>query len=181
MVRRLCLAALLLALPITGGATVLLPIELRELVSVSTAIVHGRVVDVHADWADGRRAVETRVTVDAVEYMKGSLGGTITVQVPGGQIGRYRTIFVGAPEFHQGDEVVLFLRRYNGALSVVGVSQGAFRVSADARRIVSSAVVVAVPGAAPEPVIRGDVARRPLAIDAFRDLVGRIVAEGTGR
>jgi hypothetical protein len=178
--RRLVLCALLLALPAAARATVLIPIEFRELVTLSTAIVHGRVTDVRAAWVDGRRSVETFVTIEAAEYMKGSLGETLTVRVPGGQIGRYRTIFVGAPEFRQGDEVVLFLRSYNGTLSIVGVSQGAYRVVADAggRRTVTSPIVMAVPGVDAQPVVRGDAARRPVAIDTFRDLVKRVVAEG---
>jgi hypothetical protein len=181
--RRLVFCALLLALPVLARATVLIPIEFRELVNVSSTIVHGRVTDVRAAWVDGRRSVETFVTIAADEYMKGSLGETLTVRVPGGQIGRYRTIFVGAPEFRQGDDVVLFLRSYNGTLSIVGVSQGAFRVIADAagRRLVTTPILMAGPGADAQPVVRGDAARRPVWIDTFRDLVKRVVTEGAAR
>ena len=80
-------------------ATVLVPIEFRELVADAPVIVHGRVVDVPVEWVDGRRAVETFVTSTADEYLKGDLGEHVTFRVPGGQIGRYRTVFVGAPEF----------------------------------------------------------------------------------
>jgi hypothetical protein len=178
--RRLLSSLVLMVLTAAApGATVLIPIEFRELVRVSSTIVHGRITDVRSEWADGRRAVETFVTVDVTEYMKGSLGGTLTVRVPGGQIGRYRTMTVGAPAFREGDEVVLFLRSYNGVLSIVGLSQGAFRVVADSagRRLVTTPVVMGKPGDAAEPVVRGDVARRPIAIDAFRDLVRRVVTE----
>jgi hypothetical protein len=178
--RRPLIIALLLTVPAVLSATVLVPIEFRELVSLSSTIVHGRVVDVHTEWIDGRRSIETLVTIDADEYLKGGPGATLTVRTPGGQMGRYRTIFVGAPEFRQGDEVVLFLRSYNGRLSIVGLSQGAFRVMPDAsgRRLVTSPVVMGKPGADSEPVVRGDAARRPMAIDAFRDLVRRVMAGG---
>ena len=181
--RTLLLVALLAAIPATIGATVLLPIEFRELVEVSSAIVHGRVTDVRTQWVDGRRSIETFVTVAADEYLKGGSGDSVTIRVPGGQLGRYRTIFVGAPEFREGDEVVLFLRAYGGRLSIVGLSQGAFRVVPDGagRRVVTSPVVMARSGTDPEPVLRGDVTRRPLAVDAFRDLVRRVVAEGAAR
>jgi hypothetical protein len=174
--RRLLIVILLLAAPVAPGATVLVPIEFRELVNVATTIVHGRVVDVRADWIDGRRSIETFVTVEADEYFKGGRGDTITIRVPGGQLGRYRTIFVGAPEFARGDEVVLFLRTYGDRTAIVGLSQGAFRVMPDrtGHRIVTSPVVMGKPGSDPEPVVRGDIARRPLAIDAFRDLVKRV-------
>jgi hypothetical protein len=63
--RRLVFCALLLALPVLARATVLIPIEFRELVNVSSTIVHGRVTDVRAAWVDGRRSVETFVTIAA--------------------------------------------------------------------------------------------------------------------
>lgn len=180
---RLLIAVLLLCAPAALRATVLVPIEFRELVSVSSTIVHGRVADVRAEWIDGRRSIETFVTIEADEYYKGGPAATITVRVPGGQIGRYRTVFVGAPEFRQGDEVVLFLRTYNGRSSIVGLSQGAFRVTSDrsGRRIVTSPILMGKPGLDAELVVRGDVARRPLAVEAFRDLVRRVVAGGAAQ
>src|SRR5262245_13030502 len=143
--RRLLIIALLAAVPAAARATVLVPIEFRQLVTIASAIVHGRVVDVRADWVEGRRAFDTFLTIEADEYFKGGPGGTVLVRVPGGQIGRYRTIFVGAPEFQRGDEVVLFLRGNltRGAV-IVGLSQGAFRVAPDrtGRRVVTSPVLI---------------------------------------
>ena len=181
--RTLLLLALLLAAPATARATVLLPIDFRELVTVSSTIVHGTVTDVRSDWVDGRRAIETFVTIAADDYLKGDLGATITVRVPGGQIGRYRTLFVGAPEFREGDEVVLFLRSFEGRQLIVGLSQGVFRVVPDGagRRLVTSPVVMGKGSGDAVPVVRGDAARRPLAVDAFRDLVKRLVARGAAR
>lgn len=181
--RRLLILLLLLCAPAALGATVLIPIEFRELVGVASTIVHGRVIDVRAEWIDGRRAIETFVTIDAKEYYKGAAGATITVRVPGGQMGRYRTVFVGAPEFKEGDEVVLFLRTYGGRTAIVGLSQGAFRVAADrsGRPIVTSPVLMGRPGADVEPVVRGDIARRPLALQAFGELVKRVVAGGAAQ
>jgi hypothetical protein len=164
------------------GATVLVPIDFRELVAVSSTIVRGRVADVHAEWIDGRRSLETLITIEAQEYYKGSLGGTVTVRTPGGQLGRYRTIFVGAPEFRQGDEVILFLRGNSGVQIIVGLNQGAFRVAADAsgRRMVTSPVLMAKSDQ-PAAVVRGDAARRPLPVEAFRDLVRRVIGGGAAQ
>src|SRR5688572_15298321 len=108
--RRPVIVALLLMLPVALRATVIVPIEFRELVATSPVIVHGLVTDVRSAFVDGRRSVETFVTIEAGEYLKGNLGQHVTFKVPGGEIGRYRTVFVGAPEFRTGDEVVLFLR-----------------------------------------------------------------------
>lgn len=178
--RRALVLVLLLAVPAVLRATVLLPIEFRQLVGLSSTIVHGHVADVRSAWIDGRRSIETFVTVEADEYFKGRLGDSFTIRVPGGSLGRYRTIFVGAPEFRQGDEVVLFLRSDAGRVSIVGLSQGAFRVMPDrsGRRVVTSPVLMGLSSGDAQAVVRGDVTRRPLAVDAFRDLVKRIVVDG---
>lgn len=161
-------------------ATVILPIEFRELVTIAPVIVHGQVVDVRADWADGRRSVETFVTIAVSEYLKGDLGERMTVRVPGGQLGRYRTIFVGAPEFREGDEVVLFLKHSGPSFPyIIGLSQGAFRVVPEAgtgRRMVTTPIVMGRGGDEPERIVRGDVTRKPLSIDAFRDAVRQVLA-----
>jgi hypothetical protein len=184
--RRAALFALLLILPVAVGATVLIPIEFRELVAVAPVIVHGRVVDVRSEFVDGRRSVETFVTIEAAEYLKGDLGNRVVIRVPGGQLGRYRTIFVGAPEFREGDELVLFLKSSGSPLPyIVGLSQGAFRVVEDAhsgRRMVTTAIVMGKQDGAEERVVRGDPTRKPLPIESFRDVVRQVIAsQGAGK
>jgi hypothetical protein len=183
--RRLALGIAFVVLPVVLRATVIVPVEFRELVTIAPVIVHGRVVDVRSDWVDGRRSVETFVTVEAAEYLKGNLGERLTFKVPGGQLGRYRTVFVGAPEFQDGDEVILFLKSSGPSYPyIIGLSQGAFRVVADARsgrRMVTTPIVMAKGAGDPEPVVRGDVTRKPLAIEAFRDAVRLVLAQGAGQ
>jgi hypothetical protein len=180
--RRLLGTLLFVGLSAALHATVIVPIEFRELVTTAPVIVHGHVVDVRSRWVDGRRSLETFVTVEAVEYLKGDLGPHLTFRVPGGEMGRYRTVFVGAPAFSTGDEVVLFLKRAGAAnLTIVGLSQGAFRVVADARtggRVVTTPVVMGNRAGEPQAIVRGDVTRKPLPIDAFRDVVRQVIASG---
>jgi hypothetical protein len=178
--RRLLVCLLLVSAPLVVRATVIVPIEFRELVTTARVIVHGRVSGVRSEWVDGRRAIETFVTVDVADYLKGDLGESLIFRVPGGQIGRYRTVFVGAPEFQDGDEVVLFLKLAGPSTPyVIGLSQGVFRVLADprtGRRMVTTPVVMGKSGDAPERIVRGDVTRKPLAIEAFRDAVRQVMA-----
>jgi hypothetical protein len=180
--RRLLACGFLVCASVAVHATVIMPIEFRELVTIAPLIVHGKVADVRSGWVDGRRSVETFVTVDVADYLKGNLGDRVTFKVPGGQIGRYRTVFVGAPEFQEGDEVVLFLQHTGPSYPyVVGLNQGAFRVVADARtgqRMVTTPIVMGKGSDEPERVVRGDVTRRPLPIDAFRDAVRQVIAKG---
>ena len=159
-----------------AGATVLVPAEFSEIVGGSSIIAYARVLDVLPEWADGRRWIDSIVTAEVVTYLKGGSEETITFKVPGGRLGRYRSVVVGAPVFARGDEAVLFLKS-NGAHGeslpdVFGLNQGVFRVRIDART--GQRMVVPPPVQATEPatgdsqrVKRGAVDRRPLVLEAF--------------
>jgi hypothetical protein len=151
-------------------ATVLLPAEFREVVAGSQIIVYGRVADVRPEWSDDRRRIDTIVTLEAGSYLKGGPGDTVTFRVPGGQIGRYRNVMVGAPEFREGEEVVLFLSAAAPSIAhVFGLNQGVYRVRVDARtgrRVVMPPVLTASSDA-PQAVVRGDQSRQPLPLESF--------------
>ena len=115
-------------------ATVLVPAEFREIVGGSEIIAHARIVDVRPQWADGRRWIDSIVTAEVLTSLKGGVSDTVTFKVPGGQLGRYRSVVVGAPVFNKGDEAVLFLKQGSEEWpSVFGLNQGVFRVRRDAR------------------------------------------------
>lgn len=178
MRRFIAIIGLLFVAP-TLRATVLVPAEFREIVSGSQIIVYGRVSDVHAEWSDDRRRIDTVVSLDAATYLKGGPGDVVTFRVPGGQIGRYKNVMVGAPEFHAGEEAVLFLSAQGPSVAhVFGLSQGVFRVRIDARtgsRLVLPPVLMAA-GDAAEPVTRGAADRTPLPLDSFAATVRAAMA-----
>src|SRR4051812_27824664 len=183
--RRLLIVVFLLLCAHELRATVLIPAEFREIVAGSQIIVYGRVADVRAEWSDDRRSIDTIVTVAAATYLKGGPGATVTFRVPGGQIGRYRNVMVGAPVFAAGEEAVLFLSASGPSIAhVFGLSQGVFRVRLDARtgqRLVIPPVLIAS-GEDPQAVTRGDRGRRQLALDAFANTVRAAMAQpGAGR
>jgi hypothetical protein len=151
-----------------AGATVFVPVEFREMVTASRAIVHGRVVDVRSEPTADRSRIATYVTVEVEEHLKGNLGPTVTFRVPGGEVGRYRRVIVGAPRFDRGDEVIVFLSARGPSIPYVfGLSQGVYRVSrAEGRAVVTPPPLLAT-STGPERVVRGDPARRPLALEAF--------------
>lgn len=176
------LAAGLLGVSPRADASVVVPADFAELVRQARVVVCGRVVRVVGVWADGRRRVDTLVTLEAVEYFKGDFGTTVTVRVPGGELGRYRSIVVGAPVFEAGDEVVLLLgARGSSVPYVLGLSQGVFRVVARAgtgEKLVVPPLLVA--GADAAVVRRGDPARRPVTLAQFGDAVRRLAGGGPG-
>jgi hypothetical protein len=163
-----------------ASATVLVPADLSEIVGGSEVIAYARIVDVRPQWADGRRWIDSVVTADVVTYLKGgSTPDTLTFKVPGGRLGRYRSVFVGAPVFTRGEEAVLFLKNREGDVpDVFGLSQGVFRVRVDAltgqRMVVPP--VTADAGETPRPLKRGSIDRRPLELAAFGARVREMIA-----
>ena len=71
----------------SAPAMVYVPVDLPTLVADARAVVVGRVVVVAPRWTEGRRSVETLVTIEAAEYLKGGFGREVTVAVPGGRMG----------------------------------------------------------------------------------------------
>lgn len=177
------IALLLLSAP-SLFATVVLPAEFREIVTGSQIIVHGRVSDVRSEWTTGRRRIESVVTVEAADFYRGTPSRTVTFRVPGGQIGRYKSVTVGAPEFSAGDEVVLFLKSQGPTVpQIFGLNQGVFRVRVDSgtgRRVVTMPIVSAR-SAAPQTVVRGARDRRPLPLEQFATQVRTALQQGGAR
>src|SRR5438105_13872286 len=98
-----------LALTARVGATVVIPADVGELARDARTIVRGRVAAVDARWTEDRRTIESIVTLEVEGYLKGALGQTLQFRTPGGELGRFRSVMVGAPEFSTGERVVVFL------------------------------------------------------------------------
>jgi hypothetical protein len=174
------LAFMVLINAVPASATVYLPADFAEMVTGSIFIVHGSVVDVRSETTSDRRSIATYVTVDVEQPLKGKPGKSLTFLVPGGQVGRYERVVVGAPLFDRGDEVVLFLTARGPSIPYVfGLSQGVYRVArTSGRALVMPPAVLARQGegAANGRLVRGDPARRPLPLDEFAREV-RLLAE----
>src|SRR5262245_52601581 len=172
---RVCAVAFVITMSASRAfATVVVPADFSEMVAGSQIVVQGRVVDVRSQMVGDRRTIESVVTIAVADAIKGDPGATVYVRVPGGQVGRYRRFMVGAPAFRAGEEVVLFLTGRPPAIPMpFGLSQGVYRVS----RGVDGRPLVAAPVLADGRIVRGDPARRPLAVDAFvqqvRSVMGR--------
>jgi len=173
---RVVVAFVLLAT--SARATVLVPASMGDLARDAGAIIRGRVIAAEARFTPDRRAIETLVTVDAEQALKGSLGSTVQFLVPGGTLGRYRSIFVGAPEFVPGQRVVVFLGwRGPSYPYLLGLGQGVFRVQPDGERgWLVTPPLIPVPPTGTSPVVRGDPDRRPLPLADFEQRVRALVA-----
>jgi hypothetical protein len=150
-------------------ATTLVPADFSQMARESELIVRGTVVNVQAQAVQQagqgpRRTIESLVTVFVAETLKGTAGTQTVFRVPGGRVGSYRRVMVGAPEFTAGDEVILFLKGRAPAIAMpYGLSQGVYRIA----RHTGTPVVTPAVTAAMGRVVRGDPARRPLDPEAF--------------
>jgi hypothetical protein len=180
MFRVIAVIALLCTVPLS--ATVVLPADFKDVVAGSQVIVHGRVVDVRAEWLEGRRRIESIVTIEAGTYLKGGPAAHVTVRVDGGQIGRYKSMTVGAPEFAPGDEAVFFLTARGPSMArIFGMGQGVFRIRTDpgGRRIVVQPALLS-DGHGPVTLRRGDPARQAVPLETFAVQVRDVMAQAGG-
>jgi hypothetical protein len=170
--------ALCVLAPLLAEATVVLPLDFRQLTGKATAIVHGRVVTLTSQWAAEGRGIETMVTVQVTSYLKGDFGAQMTFRVPGGKMGRFRAVTVGAPVFREGEEVIVFLGADGPAIPrIVGFNQGVYRVAVDrmsGARVVTPPVLSA-DVTAPTTIVRGDPSRKPIPLEQFEARVRSMV------
>lgn len=166
------LVALLFISP--ARATTIVATDLAELSREALAIALGRVVAVEPRWTLDRRRIETLVTLEAESYLKGSLGSHVRFVVPGGQLGRFRNLVVGAPHLELGHRIVAFLGATGPSVPyILGFNQGLYRVTLEnGSWIVTPPTVTAVPG-----IARTDRTWRSMRFDEFarqvRALAGR--------
>jgi hypothetical protein len=178
-VTRVALALIALACAGAARATTLRAMDLAELALEASLIVHGRVVDVHPEWVRGGRQIDSVVTVEVETPLKGEPGQRFAFVSPGGQLGDYRSVVPGAPEFAVGAEVVLFLGSPGaaGLPSLVGMGQGALPVSSDesGRKRVRAPLLVPGMAEAHVPV------RISLTLAELAEQLARIHASARGR
>jgi hypothetical protein len=177
--RTLVVCVLLVAAGLPARATVLIPADLGELSRDAIAIARGRVAAIDSQWTEDHGTIETIVTLEVERYLKGSLGSTLRFRVPGGELGRFRSIVVGAPAFAVDQHVVVFLgARGPSVPHVLGLSQGVFRMARapdNSGWLVTSPVLL--PGTSTVRVVRGDPSRRAFALGDFEQTV-RALAGG---
>src|SRR5262245_23993557 len=128
--RTIVIALFTLGLSFEVAATSVVPTDVAEMSREARAIVVGRVIAKEARWVADRRQIETLVTLQTESYLKGSLGQNLQFVVPGGELGRFRNVVVGAPQLAVGQEIVVFLGARGPELPfIIGFNQGLFRVS----------------------------------------------------
>jgi hypothetical protein len=114
------------------NATTLARLQFAQLAQESTAVARLQCLSSESLWQGGEIWTETRFEVLKLE--KGLLPRLVTVRMVGGRAGHLHSRVDGVPVFRPGEEVYLFLWGREGqAFSVMGWSQGTFRIIRNAR------------------------------------------------
>lgn len=129
---RALLTAAVLSLPATAFSTTLIKADVPMLRQASESVVRAQVESIESAWNDQHTMIFTYVTLSKVQTLHGKAVGQVTVRVPGGTVDGQTIVMDEAPQFQQGDSVVVFLTRWDdGAMKVTGYSQGVSKVVTD--------------------------------------------------
>jgi len=108
------------------------PADVTQIVASASAIVHATAISSASHWNEDHSLVVTDTRFRVHETLKGEPAATITVRVPGGQVGKLLVEVPGVAGFAPGAEVVLALapdRR--GMLRVASGGGGRWDVETD--------------------------------------------------
>lgn len=130
---RALLSLLFLLVTSPADATVMMKMELRDLVGRADAVFVGRVVKVEARWSEDRRHIVTDATFLVGQAVHAAAANTqVVVRSLGGAVGGIGMKVPGSPEFRVGQDLLLFTDRRGGHRYVTGMMQGVFAIARDA-------------------------------------------------
>src|SRR5437667_6598992 len=97
------------------SATIVVPPTFEQLVQQAELIFQGTVTDVRSVWEGegAQRHIDTYITFQIDNSLKGNPGRSYTIRVLGGTVGEDTMEVTCAPKFQVGDKQILFVE-HNG-------------------------------------------------------------------
>ncbi len=122
--------------------SVLLPVSLMcqskiattdELAKRAEVVAVGKVTGLVSEWNETRTMIRTRVTVTVDQYVKGGVSAnTLTIYVPGGEVGGVGEVYSHMPTFSREENVVVFAKKDGqGHYQISGGHQGKYTIQKD--------------------------------------------------
>ena len=115
-------------------ATTVIPPTFEQLVQQAELIFQGTVTASRSVWEGegGDRHIETYVTFQVEDNVKGQAGSSYTIQMLGGTVGDETMEVTDTPKFQVGDRDILFVEHnHDQFVPLVGIQHGRFRVQRD--------------------------------------------------
>lgn len=108
-------------------------VQTAQLVRDSEVIVVGTVGSLRSEWNADKTRIQTVVTIRVDETIKGAVdAGSLTVVIPGGEVGEVGEWYSHSVRFKDAEEVVVFAKKdIRGVLRVTDGEQGKFLVEKD--------------------------------------------------
>jgi hypothetical protein len=117
---------------VTG--TTVIPPTFDQLVQQAEFIFQGTVTNAQAVWEGegAQRHIETYVTFNVEDNVKGNAGTSYTIKMLGGTVGEETMEVTDTPKFKVGDRDILFVEHNNEQfVPLVGINHGRFHVQRD--------------------------------------------------
>lgn len=130
--RRLVLLILLCLIAIPAYASVVLAYDLPTLTKDAELVVKGTVKKTESKWVGKRIVTEVTLTID--QTLKGSPASSeVVLYTLGGVVDGVGMKVSGMATFTPKEEVVVFLKSYKGNYSTLGLGQGKYKLTLDAK------------------------------------------------
>src|SRR5262249_44150755 len=114
--------------------TTVIPPTFTQLVQQADVIFQGTVTNVQSTWSGegALRHIDTYVTFQVEDWIKGKANGPYTIRMLGGTVGNETMEVTDTPKFNVGDRDILFVE-HNGQqfVPLVGIMHGRFRVESN--------------------------------------------------
>ncbi|HET7435549.1 MAG TPA: hypothetical protein VFN10_12650 [Thermoanaerobaculia bacterium] len=130
--RSIALVVLVFALALPLSASQFLQLPFDRLARESTLIVRGTLGNTWSAWDDAHQVIYTYATVRVQRYFGESTGpDTLLVREVGGTVGDYTQEAIGFPTLRDGQDVVLFLGKWEDGVAyrIHAYNQGKLLVS----------------------------------------------------
>lgn len=117
-----------------ANASTVIPPTFEQLVQQAELIFQGTVTDSRSVWEGegGQRHIETYVTFNVEDSVKGQAGNSYTIRMLGGTVGSETMEITDTPKFRVGDREILFVEHNNDQfVPLVGINHGRFHVQRD--------------------------------------------------
>ncbi len=117
----------------TQGTALMVEKTMEELTYEADSILIGEVTGMESRWNEDRTLIYTYVTISPRDYVKklSNMGESeeITVKIRGGEVDGIGLRVSDTPEFREGEEVFLFLKKERPTIfRVAGLFQGKYTV-----------------------------------------------------